>query len=135
MNAATKEAVLLRSLEEQLLQPEIRKSERAGDLLADEFIEFGSSGRIFDKRSTIASLQQEQCHPEAQSTQWTITEFSARRLARRTILITYRLATWRGASADGTYSLRSSIWRSIGGKWQVIFHQGTPAPRPSLQPN
>jgi hypothetical protein len=104
-------------------------------LLADEFIEFGSSGRIFDRRSVIDWLPQEQRHPEAQSTQWTITEFSARRLAPGVVLVTYRLAIRRDASAEETYSLRSSIWRSIGSKWQMIFHQGTPASRPLLQSN
>jgi hypothetical protein len=136
MEVESKKVALLRSLEEQLLQPEIRKNpERLGDLLADEFIEFGSSGRTFDKRSVIDRLPQEQRHPEAQSTQWTITEFSARRLAPGVALVTYRLATRRGASAEETYSLRSSIWRSIGSKWQMIFHQGTPASRPLLQSN
>ena len=71
MEVESKEAALLRSLEEQLLQPEIRKnSEKLGDLLADEFVEFGSSGRTFDKRSIIDRLPQEQGDdPEAQSTQ------------------------------------------------------------------
>ena len=47
-------ANLLRSLEEQLLQPEIRRSAaKVGDLLADEFVEFGSSGRAFSKSETI----------------------------------------------------------------------------------
>ena len=35
----------LRRLEERLLQPEVRQSaEAVADLLADDFIEFGSSG-------------------------------------------------------------------------------------------
>ena len=136
MEVESKEAAHFRSLEEQLLQPEIRKnSERLGDLLADEFIEFGSSGRTFDKRSVIDRLPQEQRDPEAQSMQWTITEFSARRLAPRVVLVTYRRGTRRDASAEATYSLRSSIWRSTGSKWLMIFLQGTPASRPLLQSN
>jgi hypothetical protein len=51
------EAALLRDLEEQLLKPEVRTSrDRVGYLLADDFIEFGSSGRIFDKRGVIEAL-------------------------------------------------------------------------------
>jgi hypothetical protein len=43
-------ADLLRSLEEQLLQSDIRRSAaKVGDLLADDFVEFGSSGRVFSK--------------------------------------------------------------------------------------
>lgn len=37
----------LRALEEALLQPDVRKSEELVALLADEFIEFGSSGRVY----------------------------------------------------------------------------------------
>jgi hypothetical protein len=45
-------------LEEDLLKPEVRRSaERVNCLLADDFIEFGSSGRIFDKRGIIEALQ------------------------------------------------------------------------------
>ena len=50
----------LRELEERLLQPDVRRSPRAlADLLADEFVEFGSSGRIFDKPQIIAALRDE----------------------------------------------------------------------------
>jgi hypothetical protein len=50
----------LRQLEERLLQPNVRKSaEEVSELLANQFIEFGSSGRIFDKRHIIAGLQME----------------------------------------------------------------------------
>ena len=42
------EVAQLWALEEDLLKPEVRKSaDRVGRLLADEFIEFGSSGRVF----------------------------------------------------------------------------------------
>lgn len=47
----------LQKSEEQLLQPQTRKS--ANDisaLLADKFIEIGSSGRIFNKQQMINSL-------------------------------------------------------------------------------
>ena len=93
MEVESKEAALLRSLEESCSNRKYEKTpERLGDLLADEFIEFGSSGRTYDKRSVIDRLPQEQRDdPEAQSTQWTITEFSARRLAPRVVLVTYRL--------------------------------------------
>ena len=47
----------LRTLEEQLLQPAVRKdATRLDALLADGFIEFGSSGRVFDKQAIIYLL-------------------------------------------------------------------------------
>jgi hypothetical protein len=50
----------LKSLEVQLLQFAIRTSVgKVRALPADEFVEFGSSGRVRDKQFIIASLQQE----------------------------------------------------------------------------
>ena len=47
---------LFRRLEERLLQPEVRQSaEAVADLLADDFIEFGSSGQVFNKQQIISS--------------------------------------------------------------------------------
>jgi len=54
------ELALIRHLEEELLRPEIRRSaDQVSRLLADEFIEFGSSGAIYDKCRIIEALQQE----------------------------------------------------------------------------
>ena len=41
----------LRELEESLLQPEVRKSRTLAELLDDDFIEFGSSGRSIWRRA------------------------------------------------------------------------------------
>jgi len=50
----------IRFLEEQLLKPEVRASPRELEIiLADDFLEFGSSGRVYDKQQIIAALQQE----------------------------------------------------------------------------
>jgi len=40
---------LLEALERQLLEPQARKSILVSELLAEEFVEFGSSGRQFNK--------------------------------------------------------------------------------------
>ena len=58
-----------------------------GYLLADEFIEFGSSGRVYDKRQIIAALQQEMLDP---TTRISLVDFVARRLAPEVFLVTYR---------------------------------------------
>jgi hypothetical protein len=72
------EARLLRELEEQLMHPSVRASpDQVARLLADEFIEFGSSGRVYNKRQIIELLQQEQGRVK----QPTVADFSARRLA------------------------------------------------------
>src|SRR6476660_2819586 len=110
------EDVLLRSLEEQLLKPEVRGSpDEVGYLLADEFIEFGSSGRVYDKREIIAALQQETPDP---ITRISLVDFVARRLAPEVILVTYR--TIRPDRPESR--LRSSIWKLVEGRWQMVFH-------------
>ncbi|MBZ5649915.1 MAG: nuclear transport factor 2 family protein [Acidobacteriia bacterium] len=50
----------LRKLEEDLLQPSMRRSlDTVASLLTDDFCEFGSSGRIFRKEEIIAALRTE----------------------------------------------------------------------------
>lgn len=107
-------------LEEGLLQPQFRRS--PGDLatfLADDFIEFGSSGRIFDRQQAIAVLQQES------TDQLTLVDFQIRELAVDVVLTTYQAVRHNQSTAQTTTSLRSSIWKFLDGHWQVVFHQGT----------
>jgi hypothetical protein len=112
----------LRSLEEQLARPDVRRSPaELARLIADDFREFGSSGRAFDKNQIIAAL-------EAQAAcTLSIDDFQAKRLAADIALVTYRGTAQFAGSPAKRHSLRSSIWRFRGGKWEVIFHQGTPA--------
>ena len=122
MKADYLEESLLCELEERLLQPDIRKSAKdVMDLLADEFIEFGSSGRVFDKQQIINSLQNE---PIESLTQRAITEFKTLVLATGVVLVTYRIV--RHISGEQpVHSLRSSIWKLNNDRWKMIFHQGT----------
>ena len=114
------EEEILRQLEERLLQPDVRKSPDAvGELLADEFVEFGSSGRVFNKQQIIESLQ----HGAEQ--QMFITEFRATRLAPGVMLVTYRVVGLSASEEKRISSLRSSIWKLLDGRWKMIFHQGT----------
>jgi hypothetical protein len=120
MKAKCSQEAFLRQLEERLLQPEVRKSaQEVADLLADEFIEFGSSGRVFDKQQVIQGLQHE---PMIQRS---LGEFQTSILARGVILVTYRAIRQSACDGETTHSLRSSIWKLIDGRWQMVFHQGT----------
>jgi hypothetical protein len=122
------EAPLLHQLEEELLKPEVRRSpERVGRLLADEFVEFGSSGHAYDKAQIIEALKQETHDPAGSIV---LAEFAARRLAPEVILITYRTVGRAGPETPPSSRLRSSIWKRIDGQWQMVFHQGTPSPYP-----
>lgn len=112
---------LLRQLEEDLLRLEVRRSaEAVGRLLAEDFVEFGASGRAYDRQAIIAALAAEQ--PVARS----ISDFQARPLAPAVYLVTYRASRAEPADALPRMSLRASIWAQIDGRWQLVFHQGTP---------
>ncbi|MEH2073908.1 MAG: DUF4440 domain-containing protein [Nostoc sp.] len=122
MKADYLEESLLRELEERLLQADVRKSAKdIMDLLADEFIEFGSSGRVFNKQQIIDSLQNEPIEPV---TQRSITEFKTLVLATGVVLVTYHIVRYLSGEQP-VNSLRSSIWKFNNDRWKIIFHQGT----------
>lgn len=108
----------IKILEEKLLTPAVRKSpEDLELLLADDFIEFGSSGTLYNKARVISVLGDEAPH------EISIENFQAVNLSPDTVLATYI------SVKDGnknSKALRSSIWKLIDGKWQILFHQGTP---------
>jgi hypothetical protein len=115
------DAETLRQLEEQLLQPHVRRSAAAlGRLLADEFLEFGSSGRTWNKEQIIESLQQEDggCRRS-------LRDFQMKLLAPGVVLAMYRVSRKSDGDAQPVESRRSSIWKMIDGRWQMVFHQGT----------
>lgn len=109
----------LRELEESLLEPDVRKSERLVELIADDFVEFGSSGRTYTKADLVAALKAES--PTLQST----ADFRVELLAPTAALVTYRI---RRHSQPPLDTLRSSTWRLRDGRWQMVFHQGTVLP-------
>lgn len=114
MSESTKTAEALRALEERLLDPLVRRSPSLVDsLLADDFVEFGSSGRVYDKSTMVETLQQDPGFDGPR----TITKFSARELSPSIVLVTYQIGE--------TGTLRSSVWRSNGEHWKMVFHQGT----------
>ncbi|WP_367575718.1 DUF4440 domain-containing protein [Pelagibius litoralis] len=114
MNAETEIAEVLHTLEARLLDPLVRCSPSEVDrLLSDDFVEFGSSGRVYDKAIMIEALRQDPGFDGPR----TIINFKALELSSLVVLVTYRIRE--------TGTLRSSIWRSNGEHWEMVFHQGT----------
>jgi hypothetical protein len=110
---------LLRN-EQTLLSPEVRTSfEEFSSLLADDFIEFGSSGLVYDKQHIIETLQHQ---PEVS---FSLDGFQARLLAPGVALTTYRITHNTPLENEPKHSLHSSIWKFEDGRWQITFHQGT----------
>lgn len=97
---------------------------RMDALLADEFVEFGASGRRFTKHEIIELLS-----TEDDFTPYTLEDFSVTMLGEGHALVTYTIPARIGA--DGTPkrgSRRSSIWREGKVDWRLVFHQGTRVP-------
>ncbi|MGV8934881.1 MAG: DUF4440 domain-containing protein [Gallionellaceae bacterium] len=107
----------LQDLELSLLQASVRSSARVAELLAEDFVEFGSSGKIYNKAQSIALLQAEKSY------EFTVSQFSVKLLAPDFALLTYRA---HRHSEPALNTLRSSIWVQRQGRWQIVFHQGTP---------
>ena len=120
-------AATLRGLEEILLTPEGRGDPKVvRRLIAEDFVEFGSSGTVYRKPEIVRFLAEEA--REAEPGAVTTADWEVSSLADQIALVTYR-ATRHAAGGGGTVSsLRSSIWRRTEAGWQMVFHQGTPLP-------
>ncbi len=115
-----KETIL--NLELSLLTPEVRSSrEKLDMLLADDFIEYGSSGLVYDKKITLDSLT-----GGGKSPSYKLYDFELIPLSDSVVQARYKTDR---TNLDGTMltSLRSSLWKNNDGNWQMFFHQGTPA--------
>ncbi len=114
----------LKGLAEQLLQTSVRQNtDLLTTIIADDFIEFGGSGRVFDKASILEDLKNEPPRPAS-----LLTDFKTRELAPGIILATYKATRRNEAGEPVSQSWRSSIWTHVNGQWQITFHQGTPIP-------
>ncbi|HHY25322.1 MAG TPA: DUF4440 domain-containing protein [Desulfitobacterium dehalogenans] len=109
-------------LEKDLLKSEVRKSaQRISDLLANNFIEFCSNGREYHYKHGDVFQEQD----DNKELCWQIVGFRIEHLSDGCILALYKVIKHDEPDANKKYSLRSSIWRYIDGKWKVFFHQGT----------
>jgi len=110
----------LRGYEERILDPAVRADPaQVRALLAPEFIEFGASGRVFDRDAILAALAAEGPREARQ----------ARGFKVRLLAPGAALTTWRVKRDDGIETLRSSVWQQQAGRWLMVFHQGTLAAR------
>jgi hypothetical protein len=104
----------LLELEKQLLEPNTRTNPAELDqLLADDFFEFGSSGKVWNKKDAVGG--------GLSVRKMTISDFEIYPLSEEVVLVTYRVKD----ETRMLNTLRSSIWKFSGGKWQMFFHQGT----------
>ncbi|UWZ85031.1 nuclear transport factor 2 family protein [Occallatibacter riparius] len=111
----------LRRLEQSLLDLAVRRDgDRLRQLLSDDFLEFGSSGRVWTRKSIIDMLATEtNFFPPA------IEEFECTFLSEKVALVTYRTVRTDAKTGERLSSLRSSVWTRQNGEWRMRFHQGT----------
>jgi hypothetical protein len=103
-------------LEEALLDTSVRNDpERFGPLLDDSFLEHGQSGRRFSKADCLAD-------GTLGSVNLRISQFKLHPIGDRAVLAVYRTEDLE----TGKTANRSSIWKSDGISWKMMFHQGTP---------
>lgn len=98
-----------------LLDPEVRANgDQVRELLHEDFLEFGSTGRVYNRQVLLDMLKDEQPSPVV------IRDFAVRQLSPDTALVTYRTVGQSGQEAR-----RSSVWVRQDAEWKMIFHQGT----------
>lgn len=114
----------IQALEVELHHPGVRcDAQRLAQLLHVDFHEVGRSGRKYDRATVVRFLSEQVAIPSVISE-----HFALQQLAPGIVLLTYRSALRRPDAALETHTLRSSVWvQQDGARWQLIYHQGTPA--------
>src|SRR5438309_1473208 len=112
----------LLELEKKLLDPDLRRTpEKLAPMLADDFVEFGSSGHAYDKQRILFLLKRQV------PARLLIEEFRVLEVSTSAALVTYRACS-ESNRMGASRSLRSSLWVLRGDAWQMVFHQGTNVP-------
>lgn len=107
-------------LEKSLLDPENRKNIILLDqLLHDDLLEIGSSGRIYNKSDVISRL------PVSENKKIEAFDFTYTELSETVLLLKFKTADPDTQSQQIVF--RSSIWKYSENHWKMIFHQGTPS--------
>jgi hypothetical protein len=109
----------LKRLEEELWREEYRFDQRRmGEVLAEDFFEFGRSGRVYQREDTLTAPR------EPFAARLPLQNFRVRLLAPDVAQVTYNSAVTYDGGCE--YGRRSSIWTRGPTGWLLRFHQGTP---------
>lgn len=112
-----KEGILVKNhiltLERQLMR---RSRHDMEQLLADDFYEIGTSGKIYTKQIELDALTNEALANELPE----VLNFRIHELSDTLIQAIYDTVEF-----SGRRSHRSSLWRKTDDAWQLFFHQGT----------
>lgn len=118
-------AGVLEALESELHHPGTRATrERLEALLHPQFTEVGRSGRRYTRETVIAHLLAQAAQPDVMA--W---NHHAKALGPGVALLTYESAHRHSDGSLSLAALRSSVWLQTQAGWQLVHHQGTPAPQ------
>ena len=111
----------IKELELSLLKPEIRSSREALDkLLADDFVEFGTSGNKYTKTDILERLPN-----TIERVEYTVSDFSVEMPSEDVAVAKFKTERTTDGK-DKVISQRSSHWRKTDMGWQMFFHEATP---------
>ncbi|MEG4009194.1 DUF4440 domain-containing protein [Microcoleus sp. Pol1B3] len=119
MEISSEDRDTLECLEQELWREETRvNTERMNELIAQDFFEFGRSGRVWQRQDTLVA------EPSSRDVLRPLPEFHIRLLDENIAQVTYDSAFIYDGVVEHTH--RSSIWSRTASGWVVRFHQGTP---------
>lgn len=84
-------------------------------VIADDYLEFGKSGRIHHKNDVIDELVR------CGSRDITIENFTVNTLGTANLFLVH----YKSVDGDGNRALRYSIWQKTQNGYKILFHQGT----------
>lgn len=103
------------ALEHALHRMDLRHDrEQLDQLLADDFVEIGVSGRVYDKTTIIDEL-----HVEPDDTFIDAIGLHGRLVSDDVVLVHYE------TTGPSGFARRTSLWVRYYDSWRLSFHQGT----------
>lgn len=109
----------IKELELSLLKPEVRSSRDTLDkLLADDFVEHGTSGNTYSKLDILERLPN-----SPGNTKYTMSDFSVEMLSEDVAIAKFKTEKIADGK-DKVISQRISHWRKTNKGWQIFFHEG-----------
>jgi hypothetical protein len=122
MDITLQDLVELKKLEQGLWTAEFRFDRAWMEaVLAEDFIEFGRSGRIYSRQQCLDVPE------DAIDIVMPLPNFEIRPLGADIVQITYTSIVTYGDEVERAN--RSAIWLKTTGGWKLKFHQGTPTLR------
>ncbi|OYW13610.1 MAG: hypothetical protein B7X02_01810 [Rhodospirillales bacterium 12-54-5] len=119
MTSTNPDFQLLKNLEEKLWIAEYRfNREWIESIFADDFFEYGRSGRIYSREQCLNVA------PQRIDAIMPLPDFTMRYLSMDIVQTTYKSIVTYADELE--YANRSSIWEKTAEGWKLKFHQGTP---------